>query len=158
MYITLNNKSLEKQQNISFHIKNLPNELINYVFSYVSLVPFDKKEFIMYITNHKAYYINTELYNLYGFDRLVFDKNDWYFNNTPLSYEDYISRTRINESILKYEFSTKYEPKTKKEIYKYIMKRTFMYDVKQCKYFNKSECYRIIRKEISKDIVKVLNI
>jgi hypothetical protein len=155
MDITLNNKSLEKQQNISFHIKNLPNELINYVFSYVSLVPFDKKEFIMYITNHKAYYINTELYNLYGFDRLVFDKNDWYFNNTPLSYEDYISRTRINENILKYEFSTKYEPKTKEQMYNtYITKMTFMNDVMKCKSFNKSQCYNRIRKEISKDIVK----
>ena len=155
MDISLDKQILGKLQNISFHIKNLPNELIECIFSYVSLVPFDKKEFIMYITNHKAYYINTELYNLYGFDRLVFDKNDWYFNNTPLSYEDYISRTRINENILKYEFSTKYEPKTKEEMYNtYITKMTFMNDVMKCKSFNKSQCYNRIRKEISKDKVK----
>ena len=158
MEITLNNKSLEKQQSIIFHIKNLPNELINYIFGYMSFVPFDKKELMTYITNHKAYYINTELYNLFAVDRLAFDKNECDLNNTTILYGNYICRTRINEDIWDYEFATKYEPKTKKEIYKYIMKRTFMYDVKQCKYFNKSECYRIIRKEISKDIVKVLNV
>ena len=155
MDVSLDNQLLEKRQYITFHIKNLPNELINYIFGYMSFVPFDKKEFIMYITNHKAYYINTELYNLYGFDRLVFDKNDWYFNNTPLSYEDYISRTRINENILKYEFSTKYEPKTKEQMYNtYITKMTFMNDVMKCKSFNKSQCFNRIRKEISKDIIK----
>ena len=35
---------------------------------------------------------------------------------------------------------------------------TFMYDVMKCKTFNKSQCYNRIRKEISKDIVKVLNV
>ena len=130
MEITLNNKSLEEQQNISFHIKNLPNELINYIFRYVSLVPFDKKELITYITNYKAYYTNTEIYDLLAFDRIAFDRNDWHFKNTPYLYVHYIGRTRINEDIWNYEFSTKYEPKTKKEIYKtYTTKMTFMNDV-----------------------------
>ena len=118
MEITLNNKSLEEQQNLSFHIKNLPDELINYIFGYVSLVPFDKKEFMMYITNHKAYYINTELYNLFAVDRLAFDKNECDLNNTTTLYGNYICRTRTNKDIWDYEFATKYEPKTKKEIYK----------------------------------------
>ena len=157
MDITLN-KSSEKQQNMSFHIKNLLNESINYIFSYVSLVPFYKKELMAYITNCKAYYTNTEIYDLLAFDRIAFDRNDWYLNNTPYLYGHYIGRTRINEDIWNYKFSTKYEPKTKKEIYEYIMKRTFMYDVKQCKYFNKSQCFNRIRKEISKDIIKVLNV
>ena len=86
MDVSLDNQLLEKQQNLSFHIKNLPNELINYIFGYMSFVPFDKKEFIIYITNHKAYYINTELYNLFAVGRLVFDKNNWYCNNTPTLY------------------------------------------------------------------------
>ena len=155
MEITLNNKSLDKHQILSFHIKNLPNELINYIFSYVSLVPFDKKEFMMYITNYKAYYTNTEIYDLLAFDRIAFDRNDWHFKNTPYLYVHYIGRTRINEDIWNYEFSTKYQPKTKNEIYNtYIMKTTFMNDVKNCKLFNKSQCYHIIRKEISKDIIK----
>ena len=109
----------------------------------------------MYITNYKAYYTNTELYNLFAVGRLVFDKNNWYCNNTPTLYGNYISRTRINEDIWDYEFSTKYEPKTKNEIYNtYIMKTTFMYVVMKCKTFNKSQCYNRIRKEISKDKVK----
>jgi hypothetical protein len=155
----LDNQLLEKRQNLSFHIKNLPNELINYIFGYMSFVPFDKKKFIMYITNYKEYYTNTELYNLFAVDRLVFDKSNWYCNNTPTLYGNFISRTRINEDIWDYEFGTKYEPKTKNEICNtYIMKRTFMYDVMKCKTFNKSQCYNRIRKEISKDIVKVLNV
>ena len=140
MEITLNNKSLEEQQNLSFHIKNLPDELINYIFGYVSLVPFDKKEFIMYITNYKAYYTNTEVYDL-----LAFDRNDLYLNNPQYLYSHCIGRTRLNEDIWNYEFF---------QYNRYIMKRTFMYDVKQCKFFNKSQCYYIIRKEISKDIFK----
>ena len=149
MEITLNNKSSEKQQHISFHIKNLPNELINYIFSYMSFVPFDKKEFIMYITNFKAYYAITNEYDL-----VAFNKNDWYLKNTP--YGHYIGRTHINENIWKYIFSSKYEPKTKKQIYNtYIPKMTFLYDdVIKCKYFNKPQCYHIIRKEISKDTIK----
>ena len=155
MDITLNNKSLEKHQNLSFHIKNLPNELINYIFSYVSLVPFDKKEFIMYITNYKAYYTNTKIYDLLAFDRIAFEMNELYLNNTPYLYEHHIGRTRINKGIWKYEFSTKYEPKTKEEIYNtYTTKTTFMCDVYKCIFFNKSQCYHIIRKEISKDIIK----
>ena len=31
---------------------------------------------------------------------------------------------------------------------------TFMNDVMKCKFFNKSQCYTIIRKEISTDIFK----
>ena len=155
MDITLNNKSLEEQQNISFHIKNLPNELINYIFGYVSLVPFDKKELMTYITNYKAYYTNTEIYDLLAFDRIAFDRNDWYLNNTPYLYGHYIDRTRIHKDIWNYKVSTKYQPKTKKEIYNtYTTKMTFMYDVMKCKTFNKSQCYNRIRKEISKDIVK----
>jgi hypothetical protein len=155
MDITLNNKSLEKHKNISFHIKNLPNELIECIFSYVSLVPFDKKEFIMYITNFKAYYTNTNEYDLLAFNLIEFNKNYWYLNNTPYLYGHYIGRTRINEDIWNYKFSTKYEPKTKEKIYNtYTTKTTFMYDVMKCKSFNKSHCYNIIRKEISKDIIK----
>ena len=121
----------------------------------MSLVPFDKKELMTYITNYKAYYTNTELYNLFAVDRLVFDKSNWYCNNTPTLYGNYISRTRINEDIWDYEFGTKYEPKTKNEIYNtYMMKTTFMYDVMKCKTFNKSQCYNRIRKEISKDKVE----
>ena len=145
MEITLNNKSLEEQQNISFHIKNLPNELINYIFGYVSLVPFDKKELMAYITNYKA-------------DYAVYFCNLWAFHKNALYREDipyYGCRTRINENIWKYFFSTKYEPKTREEIYNtYIMKTTFMNDIKNCKLFNKSQCYHIIRKEVSKDIIK----
>jgi len=140
MEITLNNKSLEEQQNLSFHIKNLPDELINYIFSYVSLVPFDKKELMSYITNHKAYYTNTRIYDL-----LAFDRNDLYLNNPQYLYSHCIGRTRINEDIWNYEFF---------QSNRNIMKRTFMYDVKQCKFFNKSQCYNIIRKEISTDIFK----
>ena len=140
MEITLNNKSSEKQQNISLQIKKLPNELINVIFSYVSLVPFDKKELMSYITNHKAYYTNTRIYDL-----LAFDRNDLYLNNPQYLYSHCIGRTRINEDIWNYEFF---------QYNRYIMKRTFMYDVKQCKFFNKSQCYNIIRKEISKDIFK----
>jgi hypothetical protein len=51
MDVSLDNQLLEKRQNLTFHIKNLPNELMNCIFIYVSLVPFDKKEFIMYTTN-----------------------------------------------------------------------------------------------------------
>ena len=64
MDVSLDNQLLEKRQNLSFHITNLPNELINYIFGYMSFVPFDKKEFIMYITNYKAYYTNTNVYDL----------------------------------------------------------------------------------------------
>ena len=99
MDFILDNQLLEKRQNITFHIKNLASELINYIFSYVSHVPFDKKEFIMYITNYKAYYTNTEIYDLLAFDRIAFDRNDWYLNNTPYLYGHYIGRTRINEDI-----------------------------------------------------------
>ena len=78
-----------------------------------------------------------------------------YLNNPQYLYRHCIERTRITEDIWNYEFSTKYEPKTKEEIYnKYITKTTFMYDVIKCKFFNKSQCYNIIRKEISKDIFK----
>ena len=78
-----------------------------------------------------------------------------YLNNTPYLYEHHIGRTRINEGIWKYEFSTKYEAKTKEEIYNtYTTKTTFMCDVYKCIFFNKSQCYHIIRKEISKDIIK----
>ena len=131
MNFILDNKLLlEKRQNVTFHIKNLPSELINYIFSYVSLVPFDEKEFIMYITNCKAYYTNTEIYDLLAFDRIAFDRNDWYLNNTPYLYGHYIGRTRIHEDIWNYKVSTKYQPKTKKEIYNtYTTKMTFMYDV-----------------------------
>ena len=147
MDFTLNNKSSEKH--ISLHIKNLPNELINVIFSYVSLVPFNKKELMSYIikkelmsyiTNHKAYYTNTRIYDL-----LAFDRNDLYLNNPQYLYSHCIGRTRINEDIWNYEFF---------QYNRFIMKRTFMYDVKQCKFFNKSQCYYIIRKEISKDIFK----
>ena len=104
----------------------------------------------MYITNYKAYYTNTEVYDL-----LAFDRNDLYLNNPQYLYRHCIGRTRITEDIQNYEFSTKYEPKTKEEIYNtYIMKTTFMYVVMKCKTFNKSQCYNRIRKEISKDIVK----
>ena len=54
----LDNQLLEKKQNSPFHIKNLPNELINYIFSYVSLVSFDKKEMMMYIIYYKAKYFS----------------------------------------------------------------------------------------------------
>ena len=145
MEITLNNKSLEEQQNISFHIKNLPNELINYIFGYVSLVPFDKKELMTYITNYKADYA------VYFNNLMAFHKNALY--REDIQYDG--CRTRIKEDIWNYEFYTKHEPKTKNEIYNtYIMKSTFMDDVNNCKLFNKSQCYRIIRKEISKDIIK----
>ena len=41
----------------------------NYIFSYVSLVPFDKQELLMYITNYKADY------KVYFFDLMAFNKN-----------------------------------------------------------------------------------
>ena len=74
---------------------------------------------------------------------------------TPYLYKHYIGRTRINEDIWNYKFSTKYEPKTKKEIYNtYTTKMTFMNDVMKCKIFNKSQCNTIIRKELSTEILK----
>ena len=115
MDFILDNQLLEKRQNITFHIKNLPSELINYIFSYVSLVPFDKKGFIMYITNCKAYYTNTEIYDLLAFDRIAFDKNDWYLNNTPYLYGHYIGRTRIHEDIWIISFSLSMNQKQRKK-------------------------------------------
>ena len=80
----------------------------------MSLVPFDKKGFIMYITNCKAYYTNTEIYDLLAFERISFEWNELYLNNAPYLYEHYIGITRINEGIWNYKVSTKYQPKTKK--------------------------------------------
>jgi hypothetical protein len=136
MDITLNNKSLEKQKNISFYIKNLPNELIECIFSYVSLVPFDKKKFMMYITNYKADYAE------YLSDLMAFHKNSMYREYIP--YDG--CRTHINDDIWNYVFFRKYDTKHME------MKTAFMYDVMKCKSFNKSQCYNILRKELSKDI------
>ena len=111
----------------------------------MSLVPFDKKELMTYITNYKADYA------VYFNNLMAFHKNALY--REDIQYDG--CRTRIKEDIWNYEFYTKHQPKTKNEIYNtYIMKSTFMDDVNNCKLFNKSQCYRIIRKEISKDIIK----
>ena len=88
----LDNKLLEKRQNITFHIKNLPSELINYIFSYVSLVPFDKQELLMYITNYKADYAE------YLCDLVAFHKNSMYRKDIP--YDG--CRTHINDDIWNY--------------------------------------------------------
>jgi len=109
----------------------------------------------MYITNNKAFYTHTNEYDLLAFNLIEFNKNYWYLKNPPYLYGHYVGRTRINEDILNYEFSTKYEPKTKKEIYNtHTTKMTFMNNVMKCKFFNKSQCNTIMRKEISTDILK----
>ena len=115
MDVSLDKQILGKLQNISFHIKNLPNELIECIFSYVSLVPFDKKKFMMYTTNYKAYYTNTGIYHLLAFDRIEFERNYWDLNNFPFLYEHYIGRTRIHEDTWIISFSLSMNQKQRKK-------------------------------------------
>ena len=61
----------------------------------------------MYITNYKADYA------VYFCDLMAFHTNSLYREDIPYNG----CRTRINEDIWNYEFSTKYQPKTKNEIY-----------------------------------------
>tara|TARA_R110000803_G_scaffold151607_5_gene216688 strand:- start:683 stop:1273 length:591 start_codon:yes stop_codon:yes gene_type:complete len=46
----------EKAKNINYHINKLPNELINQIFTYLSLCPFDKNEFKHYYDNKVLFY------------------------------------------------------------------------------------------------------
>lgn len=67
----------EKRQNVEFNINQLPNELIKYVFSYLSLMPFDKDDFKAYYDKNKLLYKNYDIIytSLNGVD-----------NNTPYNY------------------------------------------------------------------------
>ena len=129
MDVSLDNQLLDKRQNLTFHIKT-------------ATFPIDKKEFIMCTTNYKADYADN-----FG-DLMAFHNNSIYRKDIPNDG----CRTHINDNIWNYVFYRKYDTKHKET------KTTFMYDVMKCKTFNKSQCYNRIRKEISKDIVKVLNI
>ena len=60
----------------------------------MSLVPFDKKELMAYITNYKADYA------VYFCNLMAFHKNALYREDIPY----YGCRTRINENIWKYFF------------------------------------------------------
>lgn len=68
----------EKRQNVEFNIKQLPTELITYIFSYLSLMPFDKDDFKTYYDKNKL------LYKTYNTIDNHFSFNGE--NNTPYNY------------------------------------------------------------------------
>jgi hypothetical protein len=65
---------------------------MNYIFGYLSLVSFDKKEFMIYITNYKAHHT---IYTR-EFDQIAFDMDDCYRNNPPYTYGCVITRVIHN--------------------------------------------------------------
>lgn len=132
----------EQRKNITYHIKKLPNELSRNIFSYLSLTPFDKQEFIDYHKNKHPFYkyfVEGSYVNRYYTFVVSFNKNE-----KSLNY--YNGRTRVLDTI--YEFSF-YTTKHKNKLNKCNTKNRFMYVLIQY-YQNKNEIKEKIKEQMTK--------
>lgn len=104
----------ENKKDIVFNIKQLPNELINYVFSYISLIPFDKEDFNNYYKENKLEYIFRNTLHQSAFIDLPntpYNCNKQYLlgyrkDNTRDRHNIYGSNLRLTDDIYTFEFNS----------------------------------------------------
>lgn len=104
----------ENKKDIVYNLKQLPNELINYVFSYVSLMPFDKEDFNNYYKENKVEYIFYNVLHQSAFIDLPntpYNCNKQYLlgyrkDNTRDRHNIYGSNLRLTDDIYTFEFNS----------------------------------------------------
>jgi len=145
----------EKNKDINYHINKLPNELINYIYFYLSFMPFDKKEFETYYNKNVLKYsfysqANMAYYsqaNMAYYSQEYFGYNYKSFNQTYLvgivktskNFHNY--DLRVIDNVFEYDY---YSSKSKK--YK---------DGRICRYNNRKRLmYLILNQYLSKDEFK----
>ena len=145
-----NVKQYEKEEinkDINYHINKLPNELINYIYFYLSFMPFDKKEFETYYNKNVLKYSFYNTLNRVYYEQEYFGYNYKSFNQTFLigilkTSKDCFNYTlRVIDNVFEYDY---YSSKSKKDNY-----------VSICKYNNRKRLmYHTLNNYSSKDDFK----
>lgn len=96
----------EKRKDIIYHIKKLPNEMTRHIFSYLSLIPFDKQEFKDYFKYKAPFYKQftngSHTYNRFNISFLV-----CYDIRHPRGIVNpYEGQSRMTDTIYKWDFHT----------------------------------------------------
>ncbi len=129
----------EKSNDINYHINKLPNELIKYIYFYLSLCPFDKAEFKKYYKNKVLFYtIYTPTITYSPHNRVGYEYHSYYtkqllgyVKNTQQTQHGY--NLRIMDNPNEYEYYSRKSRKNKKSKIRYDL------------YKNKKEYYGIYK-------------
>lgn len=141
----------EQDKDINYKIKELPTELTKIIFSYVSITPFEKEDFLNYHRKKMPnYFLHIpRLHQYYCETTLVaFDKKQNPRTDENLRYDMYQARTRFTESIYECNFSRQHK----------VIKHTtrFMDIFRSWRYLSKASYREIIAENIDPKILKEL--
>ena len=152
----------EKNKDINYHINKLPNELINYIYFYLSFMPFDKKEFETYYNKNVLKYSVYNTRNMAYYTEEYFGYNYKSYNQTYLvgilktNNNFYNYDLRVIDNVFEYDFYTK---KTKKDkqgsICNYNNRKRLMYLILN-NYSSKDEFKQRINLISKEDLVSLI--
>lgn len=144
----------EKKKDLMYHIRKLPNELSREIFFYLSLMPFNKQDFMKEYNKRPIFcmledynpYSRKSYYHLLGYNR----------HNTP-PMNIYNSDIRITENIYFYSYmfrNSKFKRPPYKEQIRFI-------NVNDNRFYNKTICKEWIKENITisnlKMVIQLLN-
>jgi len=147
----------EKKKDIMYHIKKLPNELSREIFFYLSLMPFNKQDFIKEYNKRPLFHLFND-YNEYSRKHTTHLLGYNRHNRPPMNI--YNSDIRISETafIFAYQFRNSINHKIKQPLYK---ERLRFINVSNSRFYNKTICKSWIKEHIPisnlKMVIKLLN-
>jgi len=153
----------EKSKDINYHINKLPNELIKYIYFYLSLCPFDKEEFKKYHKKKVLFYtIYTPTITYSPHNRVGYEYHSFYTKqllgygkDKPKTQHGYDLRIMDNPN--EYDYYSRKQRKNKKTKTRYELyknKKRLLWFLQNV-YFSK-EFYKAQIKMISNEDIKKL--